>query len=478
MRCFPLSDKRVNRRTFLVSTSLGLLSVRQPAARIRSSQELDLTALPNFCTHEHWGSIDSIGMVPEGFRADVECGATPNRETGILDILLDPYFRGWLAAAGTDFDAIARQSGVESFKELPSDSSLKVIDILRPRLKQQRFTGTYQCIRRGLLALYGVDLETKDERTLSQLGNAIRTSYLHVFDWYKQAMKKSNFTELVRPVHPEYYVRQESTDRAVTESAFTHTVMRVDPLMELWKKESPRRDGLARIAGIEPGDAQSWRAFISRLFELAAGKRAVGIKQLQAYSRPLEYIPRQDSEVTWSGDLNSMQVRTFQDWVMHECCKQAHERGWAHQVHVGTHNITQSSPMPLLSLAQRYPRMKIVMIHCWPFIQEAGWLAKHRANVFIDTCWQLILNPAFFRQSLTEWLNYVPSHKITCGHDATSIEMAAGSALFTREILSQVLVAQSQNLGLAAPELRKTAADFLHNNAVAIYGIGQTMTPS
>ena len=29
----------------------------------------------------------------------------------------------------------------------------------------------------------------------------------------------------------------------------------------------------------------------------------------------------------------------FQDWIMHECCKQAHDRGWPHQVHVGTHNL-------------------------------------------------------------------------------------------------------------------------------------------
>jgi predicted TIM-barrel fold metal-dependent hydrolase len=249
--------------------------------------------------------------------------------------------------------------------------------------------------------------------------------------------------------------------------------MRVDPLLELWQKNSPRRDSLAKITGIEPRDASSWRDFIGKLFDLAGHKKAAGIKQLQAYRRRLEYAPRQDSEVVWSGDLTPEQIVTFQDWVMHECCKQANDRGWVHQVHVGTNNLAQSSPLPLAPLAVRYPRMKIVMIHCWPFLNEAGFLAKFHPNIYIDTCWQLILNPSFFREAMTLWLNYVPTHKITCSHDATSLEMAAGSSLFTREILAEVLRERTEHLGVTDLDLKRAALDMLHNNAVGIYGIGK-----
>jgi hypothetical protein len=249
--------------------------------------------------------------------------------------------------------------------------------------------------------------------------------------------------------------------------------MRIDPLLELWKKVSPRRDGLARIAGVEPKDATTWRAFIAGLFDLAAAHQAGGIKQLQAYTRPLEYLPRQDNEVVWSGDLSAGQVRIFQDWVMHECCKQANDRSWIHQVHVGTNNITESSPMPLGPLAQRYPHMKIVMLHCWPFLREAGWLAKYHQNIYITTCWQPVLNPAFFLEAMTGWLNYVPIHKLTCDHDSTSVEMAVGSSLFTREILGEALRERSAHLGMTERDLTGIALDMLHNNMVAIYGIGK-----
>ncbi len=77
--------------------------------------------------------------------------------------------------------------------------------------------------------------------------------------------------------------------------------------------------------------------------------------------------------------------RKLQDWIVHECCKYAQDIGWAHHVHVGTHNLPNSSPLPLAPLARRYPSMKVVMIHCWPFLDEAGTLARHNANIFIDT---------------------------------------------------------------------------------------------
>jgi hypothetical protein len=48
----------MKRRTFLLATTCA---AAPPTT-------LEFSNLPNFCSHEHWGSIDSIGTVPEGFR--------------------------------------------------------------------------------------------------------------------------------------------------------------------------------------------------------------------------------------------------------------------------------------------------------------------------------------------------------------------------------------------------------------------------
>jgi predicted TIM-barrel fold metal-dependent hydrolase len=286
-------------------------------------------------------------------------------------------------------------------------------------------------------------------------------------------MNKAHFSELIRPVHPEFYVQEETPESSRQERSFTHTILRIDPFLDLWQKESHRRDSLSKIVGIEPADAQSWREFIKRIFDLAAKNHTTGIKQLQAYRRSLLYQPRTDTEVTFRGELNDKDITCFQDWVMHECCKQAHERNWSHQVHVGTNNIAHSSPMPLESLANLYPKMQIVMIHCWPFLKEAGWLAKMVPNMHIDTCWLPVLNPAFFHEALNTWINYVPVHKIMMAHDSTHVEMATGSSLFTREILGEILLYQQNTLQISTSDLRSFAADMLHNNAVRLYKIGK-----
>ena len=323
-----------------------VLASNNPSSNAKDSFALDLSSIPNFSAHEHWGSIASIGTAPEGYRCDTESGATPKRRTGLLDLILDPYFSSGLKGVGANPAALSRRANAGS-------DPVEAMKAVRSLLPQFAMTGTYQCTRRGMLMLHGFDVQRDDPDTITRLDASIAERYQRMFEWYVEAMKRANFAALIRPVHPEYYVRQQSADTAAAEARFCQTILRIDPLLDLWRKASPRRDGLAGIAGIEPTDAKSWRHFIGTLFDLAAQHRTTGIKQLQAYSRCLAFQPVADNDVHWRGELNAEKVRVFQDWVMHECCKQAHDRGWPHQIHVGTHNLSQSSPLPLADMAAR-----------------------------------------------------------------------------------------------------------------------------
>jgi hypothetical protein len=79
---------------------------------------IDLDAAPNFCGHEHWGSLDPFGMTPEGFRPDVERGCAPRRPVGLMDLLIDPYLGGWIYQAGDDPNRLAQEAGAASLREL------------------------------------------------------------------------------------------------------------------------------------------------------------------------------------------------------------------------------------------------------------------------------------------------------------------------------------------------------------------------
>ena len=441
---------------------------------------LDFTTIPNFCTHEHWGSISSIGMAPAqgGFRCDTTTGAQPLKPTSIWDLVLEPYQNGWMHAIGDHHEVKVLKSDLLNlpYEQLWKTSPAQALVKFKSKNNPLVLTGGFQCTRRGILHLYGIDINKFDVEQWKVVDQMIEKNYSDLFSWYEKAMRKAFFSELIRPVHPEYYVQEESTVSKVKELAITHNIMRIDPLLDLWSEINTRRDALAKIVGIDPVDANTWRAFIQKLFDLAAENHSVGIKQLQAYRRSLLYLPHKDAEVTFRGKLDQDNIIKFQDWVMHECCKQANERNWIHQVHVGTNNITESSPMPLQSLAIRYPKMNIVMIHCWPFLKEAGWLAKFLPNVYIDTCWLPVLNPEFLREGLNMWLNYVPTHKIMLAHDSTTIEMAVGSSLFTREILSETLGSQQKALKMSNQATRLYAADLLQNNAVRLYRFGTEVT--
>ncbi len=434
-----------------------------------------IAAVPLFCAHEHWGSLDALGATSEGFRADMIAGAVPVRDASVWDIVLDPYFNGWLFAAGHDAHGQARTRGYDSVNDWWRAQPEQVLTFFETPLRQQHFTGAFQCIRQGISLLHGVDILEASLDVWEKADAAVKSAYNNLFPWYGRALTRMNVSEVIRPVHPEFFLDSEADAEA--ERAVMRPIMRVDPLLELWPAVCPRRDRLAEATDIEPRDAASWRAFITALFDLAEAKGNVGIKQLQAYTRSLDFVRRADAEVTFSGDLNDAEKRVFQDWVMHQCCSQAHERGWPHQIHTGTHNLAQSSPTPLAALAACYPRMNLVLLHCWPFLEEAAFMAKHTPNVYLDACWQTVLNPAFLEQSLSQWLGYMPSSKVMCSQDATSVEMAAGSAAITRELLSRTLTALGRAWRISPESARACAADILHNNAVAVYGVGTLYEP-
>lgn len=439
------------------------------------SIEATLSEMPIFCAHEHWGSMNALGTDENGFCSDTRAGAEPKRDASVWDILLDPYFGGWIYDAGHDVHNTAQKHGYQNFLDWWRRDPETLLAMMVVLLREQHYTGAFQCIRLGIQQLYGLDITEAGLSTWQQADNAIKSAYDNIFGWYQKAMEKMHISTLIRPVHPEYFL--DAGPNADQERAFMHPILRIDPLLDLWPEKCPRRDRLAAALGVEPRDANSWRAFLDTLFDLAANQGNVGIKQLQAYSRPLNFAHHKDRDVRFSGALTDTEKLMFQDWVMHECCKRAHERNWPHQVHTGTHNLSQSSPLPLASLAKRYPRMNLVLLHCWPFLEESGFLAKLNANIYLDTCWETVLNPAFLEEALSRWVGYLPASKLMCSQDATSVEMAAGSIVITRQLLSRALTTQAAGWQLPETTVLNNAADILNNNAVKLYGVGTTYAP-
>ena len=423
----------------------------------------ELCTIPNFCTHEHWGSVSSIGHAPGMFNADTIAGALPEFSTNLFHLLVDPYMSGNLHGTG--------KVSTADLDELSKGSPAKALKMLAPLLEENKLTGTFLTTRLGIEHLYDGHLDLENLPMMEGLNESIASNYSSLFDWYENAMQKVGFTELIRPVHPEFYFTIDN-EVARHEMSFTRTVIRIDPLLSFWE-DSERKEKLFEKVGGEARDAVSWRGFLEKLITLAREQGCVGIKQLQAYRRHLDFEKPKDGEVKFGGKLTENEQIIFENWVVNECCKLANELNWPHQVHVGTHNLPDSNPLPLRKLARNFPKQKIVQIHCWPYQREAGHLAKSYPNVYIDTCWQVVLNPDYLRESLVQWLHYVPFSKITMGNDSTSIEMAAGSSLISRTILMESLDRNFSAWYVGEQKKMDIVYDFMHNNAVDVYGYGK-----
>jgi hypothetical protein len=245
---FVLSRRRLLSGTALSATAAsGSAAIRGAVQDPHETRDdlLGLAALPNYCAHEHWGSFNAIGAVEDGFRADVEAGAVPKRTVSIFDLILDPYFGGWLNAGGMNLSAECKAAGVSDPLAWCLRDPASGLAALRPHLVQHRSTGVFLCLQRGIYQLHGVDIGSLDWKVW-ELGDAsIGKQYADIFSWYPKAMERAHFSALIRPVHPEFHTHRQDSEALRRERPFTRTVLRIDPLLKLWRISSLRRDRLA-----------------------------------------------------------------------------------------------------------------------------------------------------------------------------------------------------------------------------------------
>ncbi len=423
-----------------------------------------IDATPLFCAHEHWGSLPTMGAHAGGFRADDLAGVS-GEGVGLFDLLFCPYMHGFLACGGFDTGALLRETGHADVMAAAREAPEAVLTAVLPHLRNQRSTGTFICVATGLRELYEFDLETLSLDNWPRIDRMIRTRYEGVFAWYRDAMRTARLEGPIRPIGFSFLVEDANEALAREERAFTVPILRIDDFIDAAPEPNARVRSAIERTGIEPHDAETWRAFLARAFEIADEAGNVGTKQMQAYLRDLDFTPMADADVDFAAE-NRAARRPFENWIVHECLKLSNDRGWPHQVHVGTNNLPRTSPLPLAQLMRAYPNVNFVLIHCWPYLDEAAHLAKFHPNAYIDTCWLPVLSPSHMEAALRTYLGYVPGHKVMCSQDSTSVEMAVGSARVTRTLLGKVLASQVADGRLSEDHALWLARRMLHDNAV------------
>jgi hypothetical protein len=118
----------------------------------------------------------------------------------------------------------------------------------------------------------------------------------------------------------------------------------------------------------------------------------------------------------------------------------------------------------LKPLIERFRETPFVLLHCYPFVREAGWLAHVYGNVWFDLSLTIphVSRPA---EVLREALELAPASKLLYASDAARTpELYLLAATWWREALAEVLM---ETLPTAAAEM--AGRMILRDNALGLY---------
>ncbi len=137
------------------------------------------------------------------------------------------------------------------------------------------------------------------------------------------------------------------------------------------------------------------------------------------------------------------------------------------QVHTGFGDadlwLPLARPGLLKPLIERYENTPFVLLHCYPFVREAGWLAHVYANVYFDLSLTIphVARPA---EALAEALELAPVSKLLYASDAARTpELYLLAATWWRDALAAVLEP------LLDDEAEGAARAILNGNARSVY---------
>ena len=140
------------------------------------------------------------------------------------------------------------------------------------------------------------------------------------------------------------------------------------------------------------------------------------------------------------------------------------------QVHCGFGDsdlhLSRADPSFLEPLVERFRETPFVLLHCYPFVREAGWLAHVYGNVWFDLSLTIphVSQPA---QAVREALELAPVSKLLYASDAARTpELYFLAARWWRAALAEVLPEL-----LPDEEVEDAARLILRDNALALYGL-------
>jgi len=239
---------------------------------------------------------------------------------------------------------------------------------------------------------------------------------------------------------------------------------RSSPVMRI---ERVAEEGIARGLGLD-----ELREHVRAEVAAARGRGYAGLKTIAAYRTGLDVAVEPDptaAAAALAARPAHLEDRALLELLLLDALESNARDPLPVQVHCGFGDsdlsLSRADPALLGPVLERFRATPFVLLHCYPFVREAGWLAHVYGHVFFDLSLTI---PHVWRaaEMVREALELAPTSKLLYASDAARTpELYYLAARGWRAALAEVL-----DEALPAPDAEDAGRRILRDNALALYG--------
>ncbi len=233
-----------------------------------------------------------------------------------------------------------------------------------------------------------------------------------------------------------------------------------------------------------------WHEFLDRfdgaIVRAVRDDGYLGLKSIIAYRTGLDVDLAHESDAAGEAglaramvDLDDVQAsKALRDYLLLRALRHAVALGVPFQIHTGIGDrdivLERCNPALLNPVLKREPYrdVKVILIHTYPYVAEASWMAAALPNVWMDLSDGIPFATAAVDRILATSLEMAPINRILYGSDAFSgPEQIWLGAKLAKAALGRVLADLYAKDLITEEDAAVSAAAILAGNARALYGV-------
>jgi len=414
--------------------------------------------------------LDEIKVVDHHDHLSAPFVSEATFEMDLPYFLTHTYLHGDLVSSGMPESLLS--PGKFKYLEKPcgEDQSSDRWKELKPYLERVRNTIYYRYLLIALRDLYGLKDDEVDDSNWKEISQRIREKSRNHLEWSLEILDRMKL----------YRVILDISGTAPPNSK----IVKDERLVQVVRMDGFINGNLNVVKNFTDAKVHSFDDYLGALdqaFQTVVKANAVGIKSGLAYQRILFYddVAKADAEKIFVKGLNNADAqerKKFEDFMMHAVCEKCAEYKLPFQIHTGIqagnyNTITNAKPTHLTNLFRKFSDVQFDLFHGgYPYMQEAGLLAKYFPNVYLDACWLAHISPAAYKRGLDEWLEIVPSNKIFAwGGDHGIIEHSYASLKLAKDLVSDVLASKVVSGYFSLKTALSVAEKIMGENAIKVY---------